>query len=687
MTSLGATISKLIAPLTGILGAGAVALGVGADVLTLGASAGIATLVGTGFVAVALVDLILQVGEKNRLRRIEELVGALGAERAADLAAMGEALWEAGVDAKLVSETGKGSPLYALMVLIRNEQENRTGQLLEELRTSNEGALAGMVSAIESRFTELREVVGMTWEELRDIRGEVSGIQRRLAEMHSTVEQVGEDVRPHPRLKLEWWDANEELSNPFRAEARRVPLFGRKAEMDALLAFVDDPEEEVRWWLIHGQAGFGKTRLAHELCLLARASGWEAGFLDGKEKFEKWSGVRLVKPTLIVIDYAGSRANEAARAIAELRQRKRDLGSGMPKVRVLLLERMNEGRWRDDFEAAGQNALPATRYADDRGLGRLSDAAVWSIMEAVFQRRGMGKQLNRVRCLASLGRIDGARRPLYAAIVAEAIVARGEAEVAGWSREDLLDHVFAIELKRWREQGVPHEYTNALVLATMIGGLELKVRGNASPIEEAIGKGLLPEARKVDASQWQRLAAFTGGKTGSELGMPALEPDILGEHFVLRRLGGKLHVDGRADGVVAEETRELVDCAWGMSGGVKDAPAKAGAFIVRAALSFPESDAMRGLLEQVPSGANGRYWWAALQADIVGGVYGELGMLEAAQKRFDQLEAVTKEYGEEQPEIRVALAKGAYNLVTDWGLKGECERAQGVFEKLETLAS
>ena len=60
--------------------------------------------------------------------------------------------------------------------------------------------------------------------------------------------------------------------------------------------------------------------------------------------------------------------------------------------------------------------------------------------------------------------------------------------------------------------------------------------------------------------------------------------------------------------------------------------------------------------------------------------WGDKGECEKAQGVFEKLERLASKYGEAQPEIRVALAKGAYNLGLAYELAGRADRACEMYE-------
>jgi glycosyltransferase involved in cell wall biosynthesis/tetratricopeptide (TPR) repeat protein len=94
--------------------------------------------------------------------------------------------------------------------------------------------------------------------------------------------------------------------------------------------------------LLTGQAGSGKTRLAIEMCLRLRTSGWLAGFVGTKtdeEKLFDWVE-STTKPVFVVIDYADTRQETGLNLIERVCKLKRTA-----PIRLLLLARSATDWW------------------------------------------------------------------------------------------------------------------------------------------------------------------------------------------------------------------------------------------------------------------------------------------------------------------------------------------------------
>jgi hypothetical protein len=104
------------------------------------------------------------------------------------------------------------------------------------------------------------------------------------------------------------------LSRLLRPYNAFIDLMGREPELESLATFCDHPGA-LRWKVLTGAGGVGKTRLALEVAMPREQTGWDSGFLDA-ESLKQWIGHnrfadwRPPTDTLVVIDYAASKLEE-----------------------------------------------------------------------------------------------------------------------------------------------------------------------------------------------------------------------------------------------------------------------------------------------------------------------------------------------------------------------------------------
>jgi pimeloyl-ACP methyl ester carboxylesterase len=310
----------------------------------------------------------------------------------------------------------------------------------------------------------------------------------------------------------------------FIFSARVLPFIGRDAEKEILADFLGSAERPFRWMLMHGSGGVGKSRLALELCLAVR-NEWHAGLLNKESEADPvWGKWQPLMPTLIVIDpaaYDKERTGKVLRALAG-----RESAGGAARlaapVRVLLIERTGEGDWLKEVRGdETEGALIDLARAPDLKLTAIDDA--WPIFEFVLNRAN--KPLpDKIETLASFERIDRERRPLFAYFAADAI-ARG-VDIHDFDADRLLNEF--IEHSRnayWKPAGAKEQDERLLAVATMAGGVPVDAL-------DGVADKLLP-SWDIDRHP-PIFLAMTGRK--SDRHIAPLEPDIVGEHFVLSRL-------------------------------------------------------------------------------------------------------------------------------------------------------
>jgi hypothetical protein len=100
------------------------------------------------------------------------------------------------------------------------------------------------------------------------------------------------------------------LLSPF---TRSLTMLGREQVLHDLLAWLEGPDS-VSVHVVVGGGGRGKTRLALELCAVARGRGWLAGFVVGDElaRFRTQQAVATWgwrRPVLAVVDYAAAKVD------------------------------------------------------------------------------------------------------------------------------------------------------------------------------------------------------------------------------------------------------------------------------------------------------------------------------------------------------------------------------------------
>jgi hypothetical protein len=174
---------------------------------------------------------------------------------------------------------------------------------------------------------------------------------------------------PHLTLTrhLQWRQRTEEL-DLLLPYSRSVPLIGREPLLHDLWRWLTTPTP-ISLRVLIGRAGSGKTRLALELGEDAIPKGWDAGFVTDRELERFLAQQNLAtwgwrRPTLIVIDYATSRAHQLHDWLVELAD---NPGSLTTPLRMLLLERHADpsgGWWQEAFGRGGSDAQAIRHLLD-----------------------------------------------------------------------------------------------------------------------------------------------------------------------------------------------------------------------------------------------------------------------------------------------------------------------------------
>ncbi|MDH3999030.1 MAG: tetratricopeptide repeat protein, partial [Desulfuromonadales bacterium] len=168
------------------------------------------------------------------------------------------------------------------------------------------------------------------------------------------------------RIHTAYLDIDDQPSRLVRAHNRLIKLVGRERELQRLENFCHK-EQPLKWQLITGKGGVGKTRLALDAAEKMEAQGWNAGFLSKPNLetlvahlgFSRWEPL---VDTLMIIDYAASKLDSLKKLFNRAAQwaiEQRDANGDPPRLRILLLERHgddNEG-WLHTLRTAESSDL------------------------------------------------------------------------------------------------------------------------------------------------------------------------------------------------------------------------------------------------------------------------------------------------------------------------------------------
>lgn len=352
------------------------------------------------------------------------------------------------------------------------------------------------------------------------------------------------------------------LADSIRYNSGLYDFTGREPELDLLSRFCGDislavPGNRFSWLLLTGPGGEGKTRLALEFTTKRIERNWRGGRLS----LPALKGFRHgewfpAQPTFIVIDYPAQEPEEVHALLANLARRHRAFDW---PVRVLLLEREANGEWLECIvpDTGDGGAIRALAYVQDGQamqegvqITPLAPEAVAALMQGRFRKASL--EAPEVSLLLSAASKADSRskarspRPLFAAAVAEVMIAGlqgGETIDENWISALASQNVLSSIINRdrsehWRiraggDPQVLELHENLVAFATLAGGV---CRADLHVLPASVA-ALLPDlALKAAHPLREELVQRMGGYEKETGRIAPLEPDLLGEHFLLSRL-------------------------------------------------------------------------------------------------------------------------------------------------------
>ena len=317
--------------------------------------------------------------------------------------------------------------------------------------------------------------------------------------------------------------------NKLLFKCRDIMFVGRDKEMELLTSF-RKCEKKFSWWIIFGQAGIGKSKLALTFCETLNKDDINAGFYETKclKQFD-WQKWNPEKDTFIVLDYARTYYREIAEVIETLEQRSKNFRHN---VRILLLERdINADWWHYYTKLIKLERISI--WSPPIELAAPKDDEILCIFNAVLED---GKQhvLNKEKLLSWFELIDKYKRPLYAILAG--LIYTGNHKIENkiellqlqFEREDILLDTFCKNNNVSSDILDKHKYLVAL--STVIKGLSDLQLKNAFKKEFI----WLPNEVELSNDLYGVLSEVHTDANG--FCYDFIEPDIIGELFVLNQL-------------------------------------------------------------------------------------------------------------------------------------------------------
>ena len=389
------------------------------------------------------------------------------------------------------------------------------------------------------RVEDRQRVLAMTRGELELwADGRDAGMLRQVALMFDRVLDDREDRKARKELidLLRTTEPTHPLliSSPtklLRAQSRVVPLYGRDDELTQLDAWLNDGAPfGIR--LFTGPGGSGKTRLLIEWCSQLEKQGIPAGFVASEKDTAPLLAVG--GPRVAVFDYAETRTGQ----LEELLRQVRDRGAEAPGLRVVLIAR-REGDWwqqlcEDDHDARQLvQQLGRIQSLDEFMPGEVERRALFDRAAVAFRTCGKGKE--GVNALVPDLNQPHFAQPLF--VLMGALAGLDGKRISG--AQELLDETLEHEKAYWKKtvkdqdldkpttKAVRRALDKVLPLLTLWGGAGAEP--DAEAIVEHAGTRSVATGPMLDV-----LRTLYAGHDGRWIS--GLEPDILGEHLVAKRL-------------------------------------------------------------------------------------------------------------------------------------------------------
>jgi len=314
---------------------------------------------------------------------------------------------------------------------------------------------------------------------------------------------------------------------------RQAQLVGRAAEKTALQDFYDSPEP-LKWWVIDGPGGVGKSRLVLE-SLLDLPQSWVRGFLDthglDPRELQKWIPDA---DTVVAVDDAAASVAQVEALLHHLEQRKSELKQ---KTRILLIERTTESqKWWTEICRQGQDDHDSRMAAFHQGkpltIGRLDrqhqTAALRAFLSSSESSASVALPDSADDFWSNVDALSDRGRPLFLGLLAAAVAELGPEQLRSWNTGALVDFVYNREMTAWErlcpDEKLRRRVRDIVAIATACRGFDFERH------EKLITNCLasLNLVTDLDDGTWDAVASVTGNPT------TVVEPDVFGEYFLTR---------------------------------------------------------------------------------------------------------------------------------------------------------
>jgi len=361
-----------------------------------------------------------------------------------------------------------------------------------------------------------------------------------------------------------------------------IPFVGREDELASLNAFIRREENQpgdFKVWAMVGPSGAGKTRLLYHWAKESIfGQGWQ--YISIRRDIRNMDFAALIdieQPVLVTVDYIYGYDDVIQNIIDTFKDAKLD-----HPVRLLLLDHAIVDNMADLIKAPG--SVFSDGEADD--IGRLGKQIFWQQaplkLEVTEGKDEFLKEIIRVvskkdkgdpvldQAMDYLNSLTGARQPLFAALVGDAVKEKGVPKFA--NRRDLIKQFLTGKTRRtWQLDDSESPWRRGSWAACFIAAATARrgVHSSYDAFVEAIPPAA-PPFDMLDMTAFRTLCDGVISNDPKSGALKAFEPDIMGEtHFLLclEATGGDLFAFKKAlyalisagkGGIADEAAKEFV---------------------------------------------------------------------------------------------------------------------------------
>ena len=469
-----------------------------------------------------------------------------------------------------------------------------------------------------------------------------------------------------------------------------IGFYGREAECARMDAF-RQAEAKVAFWIVSGNAGFGKSKFVYEYMRMHQQDpGWQYGELKKEQirqirSMHKWN---YPCHLFLAVDYAGTVAEQIGDWLSMLPDDR------SYKLRIVLIERQTKvQRGQDWIFTDWMQKLYGTahdrRYRLEQlcysesplPLGSLSETAYGQMMDdyAKSQEKEALSQQTKAELYAQAQQITSGGHtqelcsPLVLLFMTDACL-QGRSCKA-WDLNAVMDYMLEKYQRHWETvvcQGDTNLYLDMrdlLVYATASGGWQVGM-DLGEPLTQAVKRLYrIQHERGVDALS----TLITGyNETDSYDGvLYPLEPDLIGEYFVLRYMADHV-LEGIGEEALLAQWQELLwSEEWNLAFAV---------FLDRCVTDYgsnpKEGKILQGLMDPDTAAtlSEGNAILLAMCLTNLSAKREEAGCQETAES----LRKLSEEKWPESEVIAVEYAKSLRNLTVDQELAGLRETVESL---------